>query len=95
MPYFTLGQYTDCDYVQQMVVGTTYYIYSPGDNTYSANTNCRWVAQAPTGYNIVANCYSMIPSVNIQLYNYVVMLRIRYSTLRILMGTKKQILNVS
>lgn len=63
-----LAQYTNCDYLQNIVIGQTYDIFSPGYGTnqlYTSGTNCRWRAVAPTNSQIRLNCFDMrLPQVS-------------------------------
>ncbi|CAH0717938.1 unnamed protein product, partial [Brenthis ino] len=46
-----------CDFVQNVFVGRTYYIYSPNyPNSYNRGITCRWIATCPVGYNCRLNC---------------------------------------
>ncbi|XP_037047207.1 uncharacterized protein LOC119081992 [Bradysia coprophila] len=57
-----IGQYTGCDYQQNMVLGQTYDIFSPGYGTnqlYPSGRNCRWRAVAPANCFIRLNCFDM------------------------------------
>lgn len=63
-----LAQYTNCDFMQNMIVGQTYDIFSPGYGTnqiYTTGTNCRWRAVAPANTQIRLNCFDMrLPQVS-------------------------------
>ncbi|XP_058461897.1 venom serine protease 34-like isoform X2 [Malaya genurostris] len=51
------GQYTGCDYYQQVVTGESYAIYSPNyDQLYQANTHCRWTLSTTPGSRIALSC---------------------------------------
>ncbi|XP_058832231.1 venom serine protease 34-like [Topomyia yanbarensis] len=51
------GQYTGCDYYQQVATGQSYAIYSPNyGNLYPANTHCRWTLSTTPGSRIALSC---------------------------------------
>lgn len=62
------AQFTNCDYMQNMIIGQTYDIFSPGYGTnqfYPSGTNCRWRAVAPVNSFIRLNCFDMrLPQVS-------------------------------
>ena len=51
------SQFNGCDYFQPLKLGASYIIASPKyPNKYERGTNCRWAAEAPTGYKIALEC---------------------------------------
>lgn len=51
------AQYKSCDYYQRLTVGATYFIASPGySRNYKRGAECRWAAEAPSGYKVSFNC---------------------------------------
>lgn len=55
---------TDCDFYQQLTIGTTYYVYNPEyPGYYSGPRNCRWTAVAMAGMMVNLNCNLEIPQV--------------------------------
>lgn len=51
------SQFAGCDYSEQMAVGSTRDIYSPGyPNRYRGQVNCRWSATAPVGTVFQLQC---------------------------------------
>ncbi|XP_050667832.1 venom serine protease 34-like isoform X2 [Leptidea sinapis] len=59
---YALAQNPNCDYSQNVQVGSTYYVYSPNyPNKYPAGVQCRWIATCPTGYNCRLDCQLNIP----------------------------------
>ncbi|XP_026728126.1 venom serine protease 34-like [Trichoplusia ni] len=65
---YSAAQDANCDFYQNVEVGYTYYIYSPGyPNNYLPGIQCRWIAVCPTGYNCRLNCPQIsIPRENTQ-----------------------------
>lgn len=46
-----------CDYLQSLIPGETYQVFSPGySNYYYAGYTCSWLAIAPPGYKVILDC---------------------------------------
>lgn len=50
------GQFTDCDYYENLFLGIEYNIGISSDST---NTHCRWAAEAPPGYQVAIDCHDI------------------------------------
>nr|WIM01375.1 serine protease 2 [Limnephilus flavicornis] len=58
------GQDANCDYFQNVLAGTTYYVYSPNyPNSYNRPSSCRWQASCPANTFCRLQCSEIsIPS---------------------------------
>ncbi|XP_063833695.1 venom serine protease 34-like [Ostrinia nubilalis] len=51
------AQDANCDFVQNVQAGLTYYVYSPNyPQNYRPGVQCRWVGICPSGYNCRLDC---------------------------------------
>lgn len=51
------GQDANCDFYQNVQVGQTYYVSSPGYSaSYRPGVQCRWIGVCPSGYNCALDC---------------------------------------
>lgn len=51
--------FTACDFYQEVPIGSTFYVYSPGyesGETFPAGTACRWQAVSPQGSHLELEC---------------------------------------
>ncbi|XP_063897593.1 venom serine protease 34 isoform X1 [Helicoverpa armigera] len=54
---YSTAQDANCDFYQQVNVGTVYYVNSPNyPGSYTPGQQCRWIATCPQGYNCRLEC---------------------------------------